>query len=183
MNGSEFPAPGSGAGINAQIDVDRAKKVNLRNSRIFCWMTMGIGVSALIMAVCMLLFVITLLFPLSGLNADRGLSAFQWALGAFGLGSMGPWLWQMGRTMAGYHVLLDSRGAHFSLGTRKKPQELFLAWDQICAIKHKRAGNAQLYMVQGTDGSQASFTSYTFYRPRKVARLIAARTGIAIQEA
>jgi len=146
-------------------------------------MTMAIGVSALFMAVCMLLFVMSLLFPLSGLTAGKGLSAFQWALGAFAIGAMGPWLWQMGREMANYHVRLDSRGVQFSLGTRKKPQELFLAWDQICAIKHKRAGNAQLYMVQGTDGSLASFTSYTFYRPRKVARLIAERTGLAIQDA
>ena len=28
-------------------------------------------------------------------------------------------------------------------GTKKNPSELFLAWDQIAAIKFKRIGNAQ----------------------------------------
>jgi len=72
---------------------------------------------------------------------------------------------------------------NFNLGTKKKPSDLFLAWDQIAAIRHKRVGNAQQYTVQGRDGSEARFSSYTFFRPRKVARLIAERTGLAIQEA
>jgi len=33
------------------------------------------------------------------------------------------------------------------------------------------------------NGSQAAFFSYTFFRPGKIARLIAARTGQAIQKA
>jgi len=80
-------------------------------------------------------------------------------------------------------ITLDSRGIDFSLGTKEEPQELFLAWDRIAAIKHKRVGSAQQYSVVGTDGSQAIFTSYTFFRPKKVARMIAARTGQAIQKA
>ena len=71
----------------------------------------------------------------------------------------------------------------FNLGTKNKPSNLSLTWDQIAAIKHKRVGNAQQYFVQGTDGSEARFSSYTFFRPEKVARLIAARTGLTIQEA
>ncbi len=30
-------------------------------------------------------------------------------------------------------------------GTKKNPSDLFLAWDQIAAIKFKRIGNAQQY--------------------------------------
>jgi hypothetical protein len=32
--------------------------------------------------------------------------------------------------MAGYRVMLDSRGVNFNLGTKKKPSDLFPAWDQ-----------------------------------------------------
>jgi hypothetical protein len=85
--------------------------------------------------------------------------------------------------MAGYRVLLDSRGVNFNLGTKKKPSDLFLTWDQVSAIKHRRVGNAQQYFVQGADGSEARFSSYTFFRPKKVARMIADRTGLAIQKA
>ena len=46
-----------------------------------------------------------------------------------------------------------------------------------------KSAKAQQYFVQGTDGSEARFSSYTFFRPKKVARLIAARTGLTIQEA
>lgn len=41
-------------------------------------------------------------------------------------------------------------------GTKKNPSDLFLAWDQITAIKFKRIGNAQQYYVLGKDGSEAS---------------------------
>jgi hypothetical protein len=92
-------------------------------------------------------------------------------------------LWNLGRAMAGYQVKLDSRGVDFNLGTKKKPANLFMEWGQIAAIKQRRAGNAQQFWVEGTDGSEARFSSYTFFRPKQVARLIAARTGLAIQKA
>jgi hypothetical protein len=78
---------------------------------------------------------------------------------------------------------MDVRGAMFNLGTKKRPSDLFLAWDQIAAIWQKRVGNAQQFYVQGRDGSEARFSSYTFFRPKKVARLIAERTGLPIQKA
>ena len=183
MSATEFPSPGPGAGINSQIEINRSKPVVLRNSRLLCWVTLAGSVFTLIMAVCMVLLVLTQVFPLSDLNSDKGWSAFRWSLSACAMGYMCPWLWQMGRTMANYQVRLDSRGVDFILGTKKKPQELFLTWDQIAAIKHKRVGNVQQYFVQGTNGSEARFNSYTFFRPRKVARLIAARTGQDIQKA
>ena len=95
---------------------------------------------------------------------------------------MCPWLWKMGRAMLGYQILFDSRGVNFNLGSKKKPSDLFLAWDQIAAIKYKRVGNVQQYFVQGRDGSEARFSSYTFFRPRKIARMIADRTGLTIQK-
>jgi hypothetical protein len=180
---TEFPAPGPGAGINSQIEINRATPVVLRNSKFLVAVTMTGSCVAAIFAVCMVLMVFSLVFPLSALNAARGWSALKWAISTLAMVYMCPWLWNLGRAMAGYQVRLDSRGVDFNLGTKKKPSNLFLTWDQIAAIKHKRVGNAQQYFVQGIDGSEARFSSYTFFRPKKVARLIAARTGLTIQEA
>jgi hypothetical protein len=180
---TEFPTPGPRAGINAQIEINRATPVVLRNSKFLVGVTMSGGIFAAIYVVCMVLILFSLLFPLSDLNGARGWSAFKWSISAVAMGYMCPWLWNLGRAMAGYQVRLDSRGVDFNLGTKKNPSNLFLTWDQIAAIKHKRVGNVQQYFVQGTDGSEARFSSYTFFRPKKVARLIAARTGLTIQEA
>jgi hypothetical protein len=183
MSATEFPDPGPGAGVNSQIAINRAQPMVLRNSRVLIGVTLFGSIVAAIFVVCMLLMVFSQLFPLNNLTVARGWSALTWALSALAFGSMCPWLWKLGRAMGGYKVRLDSRGVDFNLGTKKQPSELFLAWDQIAAIKHKRIGNAQQYFVQGTDGSEARFSSYTFFRPKKIARLIAARTGQAIQEA
>ena len=183
MSTTEFPAPGPGAGINSQIEFNRAQPVILRNSRFLIGVTLFGSLTAAIFAVCMVLMVVSLVFLSGGLNADTGWSAFRWAIGALAMSYMAVRLWNLGRAMAGYRVVLDSRGVDFNLGTKKKPSYLFLAWDQITAIKHKRVGNGQQYFVQGTDGSEARFSSYTFFRPKKVARMIADRTGLAIQKA
>jgi hypothetical protein len=56
--------------------------------------------------------------------------------------------------MINYKVKLDERGVVFNTGTKKKPGKLF----------------------------SATFTSYTFLRPGKVARMIAERAGLTIQK-
>jgi hypothetical protein len=153
----------------------------VRNSRFLIGLTMTGSLVGAIMGVCMVLMVFSV-FSSGGFSGGNALSAAQWGLGGLLFLYMGFWLWKMARAMAGYRVSLDSRGVEFNLGTKKTPANLFLAWDQITAIKHKRVGNAQQYWVHGSDGSEARFSSYTFFRPKKVARLIAERTGLAIQQ-
>ena len=182
MSATEFPAAGPGAGINSQIEINRSQPVVLRNSRFLIGVTLFGSLTAAIFAVCMLLMVVSLVFLSGGLNADTGWSAFRWAIGALAMSYMCLLLWKLGRAMAGYQVVLDGRGVEFNLGTKKKPAELFMEWGQIAAIKQRRVGNAQQFWVEGTDGSEARFSSYTFFRPKKVARLVAARTGLAIQK-
>jgi hypothetical protein len=183
MSSTEFPDPGPGAGINSQIAINRAQPVVLRNNRFLIGVTLMGSIFAALMAVAMVLGMFSQLFPLSALNAARGWSALRWSLSALAMGYMCPWLWKLGRAMAGYEVRLDGRGVEFILGTKKAPANLLIAWDQIAAIKHKRVGNVQQYWVHGTDGSEARFSSYTFFRPKKIARLIATRAGMTIQEA
>jgi hypothetical protein len=84
--------------------------------------------------------------------------------------------------MGHYTVRLDGNGVQFSLGTKRAPNELFLPWDQIVAIQQQRVGNSIQFAVKAVDGSYAQYSSYTFLRPKKVARLIAERTGLVIQK-
>jgi hypothetical protein len=180
MSTTEFPAAGPGAGINSQIEFNRAKPVSFRNSKFLCWVTVSGSLFAAIMGVCALLIVFSMVFPVSELTADREWSAFRWTLTLLAMIYMVPWFWKLGRNMLGYQVRLDNRGVDFNLGTKKKPSDLFMPWEQVSAIKQRRSGNVQQFVVYGTDGSTATFTSYTFFRPKKLARLIAARTGLAI---
>jgi hypothetical protein len=181
MSTTEFPTPGSGAGINSQIELDRATPMVLRNSRILCWVTMFGSIVAAFFVVCMALMVFSILSSSGGISTGNVISACQWGFGALAFGYMSPWLWKMGRNMAGYQILLDSRGATFNLGTKKNPSDLFLPWDQITALKYTRSGNIQQYFVQARDGSEARFSTYTFFRAGKFTRLIGDRTGLAIE--
>jgi hypothetical protein len=180
MSTTEFPAAGPAAGINSQIEFYRSKPVMFRNSKFLCWVTMSGSFFAVLLGIGALLVIFSMVFPISDLTADRGWSALRWAFTLLAMICMVPWLWKLGRNMAGYQVRLDNRGVDFNLGTKKKPSDLFMPWEQISAIKQRRSGNVQQFVVYGTDGSTATFTSYTFFRPKKLARLIAARTGVAI---
>jgi hypothetical protein len=186
MSTTEFPKPNQSemiAGINSPMAAERAQPVVLHNSRIVCWLTMGMGVCALFIGLCMMLMVVSFFIPLSALSFVRMLAAAQWGLGGLIMCLMCPWLWKWGWRMMSFNVKLDERGADFNLGTKKKPQELFMSWDQVASIQQKRVGNAQQFTILGTDGSRASFTSYTFFRPKKVARMVAERAGLTIQKA
>jgi len=151
MGTSGYPASGPGAGITSQIEMNRANPMVLHNSRLLIGVTMIFSIIAAFFAVCMVLMVFSVLSSGGGLSGGNLYNAFWWGFGAFAFGYGCPWLWTLSRAMAGYRVTLDSRGVNFNLGTKKKPSDLFLAWDQIAAIRHKRVGNAQQYYVQGRD--------------------------------
>jgi hypothetical protein len=182
MSTTGFPAPGPGAGITSQIAMHRATPVAIQNSRLLLAITMICSIIFAAFAACMVLMVFSI-FSSGGTVGGNLYNAIRWAAGALAFGYWCPWLWKLTRAMANYRATMDIRCVNFNLGTKKRPSDLFLAWDQIAAIWHKRVGNAQQYYVQGRDGSEARFSSYTFYRPKLVARLIAERTGLPIQEA
>lgn len=183
MGTTGFPAPGPGAGITSHIASVRATPVVVHNSRFLIGVTMICSVIFAFFAVCFALMVFSVLSSGGGFSGGNLYNAFWWGAGALAFGYSCPRLWKLSRAMANYRVTMDGNGAMFNLGTKKQPSDLFLAWDQIAAIRHKRVGNAQQYWVTGRDGSEARFSSYTFFRPKHVARLIAERTGLAIQEA
>lgn len=170
------------AGEPAERSEHRAGTVVLRNSRIVCWLTMGMGVISVFLGICMMLMVVSLLFPLSAITFMRVLAAVQWGLGGFLMCMMCPWLWRWGTRMLGFSVKLDARGVDFNLGTKKQPRELFMAWESVAAVEQKRVGNVREYTIRGKDGGWASFTSNSFFRSMHVARTVAERAGLAIKK-
>jgi hypothetical protein len=122
------------------------------------------------------------LTPLGEFSFMRALAATQWGLGGVMMCYTCPALWKWGQTLAGHSVKLDERGVDFNLGTKNKPLELFMAWDNVALVEQKRVGNAQQFTITGKDGSLAQFSSYTFVRPKRIARMIAERVGQTIQK-
>jgi len=185
MTAPEFPRANS-AGmpriIPAQIEANRARVVVIHNSRILLAVIFLIGISSAFVGICAVLYAISLFFPLTGFSFLRGVAAAQWLLSGFLFASMCPYLWKMASKMAHPRVRFDSSGVQFNLGTRTTPLALNMTWNQVSSIEQRRIGNAQQFTVKAADGSYVQFNSYTFFRPRRVARLITERTGVPIQK-
>jgi hypothetical protein len=185
MSASEFPNPntdGIRGIVNAQIEAYRARVVVVRNSRVLVAMIFLISISAAFIAICSVLAAISQLYPLSNLTVARGIAAAQWGISGLLFALMCPFMWTMASKMAHPRVRFDSSGVEFNLGTKKAPLQLLMLWDQVGAIRQQRVGNAQQFTVKAADGSYVQFNSYTFFRPKRVARLIAERTGLSIQK-
>jgi hypothetical protein len=180
MSDAEFPL--QGAGVNARIEESRARTLEYRNSRVLCWITMFGSIVGAFMALCMAIMVISVLTSPDASGFDKVARSVKWGGSALLMVYGCMWLWSMGRVMLHYRVRFESLGVTFRLGTRKKPEELFLAWEQIATIRQKRIGNAQQFWVLAKNGSEVRFSSYTFFRPTKVARMVAERTGLTIEK-
>jgi len=182
MSTTEFPIPGQGAGVDSEMGLRRATRIVLRNSQILCWTMMSFSIFAAAIAAAMAIVFLGEMIPLSRHNSARLMDAGRSLIFTLAAAASVPTLWRLGRTMTDYRVVLDGKGADFNLGTKDRPAHLFLPWDQISAVKRRRAGNVQQFWVEGRDGSEALFTSYTFFRPKRVARMIAERAGLTIEK-
>jgi hypothetical protein len=168
------------AGITSEVAAHRARTVVLHNSRLVCILTMAMGVICAFLGVCMMLMIVSLLTPLSAIGFMRVLAAAQWGLGGVVFVMGCPALWKWGLRMLHKRVKMDERGVDFVLGTKKEPIELFMPWENIASITQKRVDNGQQFTVTGADGSFAQFSSTSFFRPMRVARMIAERAGVGI---
>jgi hypothetical protein len=174
----ELTVPGVSS-VDPRIELQRSGPIILRNSKIACWITRLGGIVGGVGAAGMAILALASLFPFKASGLFNAVW-FTFAALAFGVACVR--LWALGRDMQEYRVVLDHSGVNFSLGTKKKPVDMFLAWDQIAAIKRRRAGNSMQFFVETKDGKWIRFTSYTFFRPRKVAKTISQWSGVAIQK-
>lgn len=160
----------------------RARPVILHNSRLACWLTFAVAIASAFLGVCMMLMVFSELTPLSALSFSRVLGALQWGLGGLMFILMCPSLCQWSLRMLFYKIKLDEKGADFQLGTKKKPDELFLPWEQIVRVEQKRVGNIPQFKVTASNAGSAQWTAYTFFRATHAARMVAERAGLPIQK-
>ena len=101
---------------------------------------------------------------------------------------LGAWLMAMSQVYLWRQAKLDGallgsarqHGAHFRLGNTRRRKEVFMPWNGIEAVHYKRIQNTQKFTILGTDTSTVTFTSYSFYRPKRVAHLIAERAGLPL---
>jgi hypothetical protein len=190
MSASEFPSPDAEGvrGIVAspvvmsQIEALRARVVVVHNSRILIAMIFLVSVSAAFIAICAVIYAISLFIPMSGFSVLHGVAAAQWLISGLLFAYMCPFLWKMASKMVYPRASFDGSGVQFNLGTKKAPLALHMPWDRVSSIQQQRVGNAQQFTVKAADGGYVQFNSYTFFRPKKVVRLIAERTGLTIQK-
>ncbi len=195
MSATEFPEPSQGAvghggagqaGVSVATTSEtahlRSRSVVLHNSRFVCYLTMAMGIISVILGICMVLEGGSLMLPLSAMTFMAVLAAARWILGGVMMCAMCSWLWKWSTKLLNVKVKLDAKGVDFNLGTKKKPDEFFMAWEQVAAVQQKCAGKVWEYTILGKDGGRATYSTYTFFRATHVARMIAERAGLAVQK-
>ena len=169
--------------LEIEMEPAALEPVTIRNSRFLIGAVLLFAVVSFLTAAAMIILALTELFPLSGYTVGRALGVLSWLVGFSMSASLGATMWQASLKMAHSEAHLDTQGVRFRLGTRKKPQEDFIHWNQMAAVRHRRVGNHQCYGVFSRDGQVVEFSGFTFFRPKKLALQIAARSGQSIEEA
>jgi hypothetical protein len=161
---------------------DSSTSTLFRNSAFLTGMVKFSGVLTLVLAVGFFFAGLIKVFrtPEPVLHKFAGVGGVSLAA-VFAIG-LGWYMWAQGTDMAFYQVSFENDGLRFRLGTKQKPEEQFFAWNQIAAVEYKRVVNTQYGSVVGKDNTLAQFSSYTFFRPKKLAKLIAARAGQPLRE-
>jgi hypothetical protein len=160
--------------------VEPEKPVVVHNSRIVLVCIVLFAIIAVLLAICMVLEVVYLLFLQHGQIFFRVLAGLQWGLGGVAIASIGVASWRLARAAGFHQVRLENDGVHFRLGTKRKPCEAFFAWDQIAAVSFQSGPNNQYVFVSGKDGSQVNYSAYDIFGYKKLARQISARTGVPL---
>ncbi len=174
----QFLSPSTG--VRRPIQWAGEQPTVLRNNRVLIFFTFLGSIAAFGVALCMVVVAFMSFLPFGALNLDRFAAGALWLLGAWLMAMSQVFLWRQGHLMSGCSVLLDKRGAYFKLGNAADGKEVFMPWSGIEAVHYKRTGNAEKFTILGSDTSTVTFTSYSFYRPRRVARLIAERAGLPL---
>ena len=152
----------------------------LRNSR---------GILAVLRITACAGFVFAASFALIGLSSfekgftwDHARDAAGWAFGAILSirGAIALWrgVCKMGRNA----IRLTSEGVHFHFKSTKVQPEVFFAWNEIAKIT-LTSSKSQNCCVYSTDGRVIRFSSFSFLRPKQVARVIARHAGRTVDEA
>jgi hypothetical protein len=152
-----------------------------RNNRAMCWFTKGGAAMGVGLAVLFLVGGVWNVFGTPGSFGHRMGALVGVLVGALitFFGSLE--LWRLGRDMEFYEVRFDADALRFRLGNEAQPVVYAFPWGEISAVRYKRVINVQYGSVDGADGSTVDWSSYSFFRPKKLARMIAERAGVQLQ--
>lgn len=136
------------------------------------WALAGIGA----------MMTISVLIQLKAGGVWSVLGALQWLVFAYCFFLVGRMFWRLSVKAWNSRVVLDSGGVSFHYAEAGGYKDFSMPWGVIDSVSHKRVGNYQTYTVHGNDGGYFRFNSYTFMRPKKIAKRIAAACGKPIEE-
>jgi hypothetical protein len=174
----QFLSPSTG--VRRPIQLVGEQPMLLRNNRVLIFLTFLGSAAAFGISICMSIVALTCFFPFGALNLDRSAAGVLWGLGAWLMAMSLVYLWRQGKLMASCSVVLDPRGAYFRIANANNGKEVFMPWNGIEAVHYKRIENQQKFTILGSDTSIVTFTSYSFYRPKRVARMIAELAGLPL---
>ena len=162
---------------------DSTQALVFRNHRFLIGMVKFSGIVALILGAGFFFAGLVKVFHTPGTAVHKLAGVLGVSIGAAFTVGLSVYMWNQGGRMAFYQaVSFEKEGLRFRLGTEQNPQEEFFAWEQIAAVEYKRVVNTQYGSVVGKDNRLVEFSSYTFFRPKKLVKLIAARAGQSIRE-
>jgi hypothetical protein len=166
--------------VSRPIELAGERPMLLRNNRVMIFLTFLGSIAALCISVSMAIVAFMYFIPFGAINLDRFAAGALWGLGAWLMAMSQIFLWRQGHMLAHSSVLLDTDGAHFKLGNTEDAKVVFMPWNGIEAVHYKRIESVQKFTILGSDTSIVTFTSNSFYRPKRVARLVAERAGLPL---
>lgn len=163
-------------------ETERSDTVIFRNSRFLLAAIFAASLVDLLFSVFLLLFLAIGTLILFGIDSKQLFYASAWTFAALAIGFPGLRLWMWARTMTHNEARMDGRGVEFHLGSGKRTEAGFVAWDQIASITKRQTLKGTVFTVSGTGGREAKFSTRTFFRAKSLARLISSRSGMPILE-
>jgi hypothetical protein len=154
----------------------------IRNSR---------AVTALVRFVGFFMLAAALLFPFAAAwkifheqesAMQRTKEAVVIVLGCSVVGILGLALWAQGDSMKFYEARLEPAGVRFQLGFAKAPKVTVIPYASITAVNYIMPMNTAYASVVTGDGTTLKWSSYEFFRTKKLALAIAARAGQELQQ-
>jgi hypothetical protein len=152
-----------------------------KNNRVFATVVSMVGVLMMFLGLVLEVAGVYKLFHTPESAAKQAGSIAILTLGVTVVLLLSLLVWSVGRSMKFYQVSFEPGGARFRLGDEKKPQVTYFAWNEITGVYFKRGYNMQYGMSKRADGSKLDISSYTFFRVKKLMKMIAERSGQEMQ--
>jgi|ERR1700722_3872112 hypothetical protein len=153
-----------------------------RNSRAFTALVRFVGFVMLASALLFPFAAAWKIFHTQESAGQRTKEALVVVLGCALVGLFGLGLWAQGDSMKFYEARLESEGVRFQLGFAKTPKVTLIPYGSIVAVSYKMPMNTAYASVVTGDGTTLKWSSYEFFRTKKLALAIAARVGQELQQ-